>query len=91
MSIFAKPLKFIVPRSCDDGQARCDEAVKRMITERPCADFLDAGYGNGELTLEFAKYIHANNIYGIELMEDYRKQAETKKGGALILTENISS
>ena len=78
MNIFRKILKFIAPRSFRDGQFKCNELAKNLINKKQIERFLDAGCGDGTLTMQFAQKIEPKEIYGVEFIDDYCRQAEQK-------------
>ena len=71
MNIFKKSLKFIAPRSFKDGQFKCNELAKSLIGKKHVERFLDAGCGDGALTMEFAKSINPKEIHGVEFMTGF--------------------
>ena len=73
-----KLLKYIAPKSFNDGLARCNDLGKRLIRGGGVERFLDVGCGEGGLTMEFAKAANAREIFGIEYIPDLCRAAEEK-------------
>ena len=71
-------LKYIAPRAFDDGLHRCNEAGKKLIDVNPVKRFLDLGCGDGSLTMEFAEQTSAEEVYGIEFVDEQRSTAEMR-------------
>ena len=77
-NIIRKLLKIIAPKSFKDGLTRCNNLGKRLIFKKEIKRFLDIGCGDGKLTMEFAKIAKPEEIYGIELVDECRQEAENK-------------
>ncbi|HUT62788.1 MAG TPA: class I SAM-dependent methyltransferase [Anaerolineae bacterium] len=73
-----KLLKYIAPKSFDDGLKHCNELGKKLIIHKNIERLLDVGCGDGKLTVEFADYAGARELYGIEFVDELRKQASQK-------------
>lgn len=74
-----RPLKWYAPRAFDDGLRRCNELGKGLVrTEKAVNRFLDAGCGDGTLTMEFVSAVKPKEIFGIEYVDSLREQAESK-------------
>lgn len=71
-------LKIIAPKSANDGFARCNILGKKLITRKGIDKFLDIGCGDGKLTMEFAGVAKSKEVYGIEFVDEYRQQAESR-------------
>jgi SAM-dependent methyltransferase len=71
-------LKYIAPKSFNDGLARCNALGKKLIRHHGIERFLDVGCGDGQLTLEFAKIASPREIYGIEYVDALCYTAEGK-------------
>jgi len=71
-------LKYIAPRAFEDGLKRCNETGIRLVAKRNARSLLDVGCGDGRLTLEFAEASGATELYGIEYVDELRKQAEER-------------
>ena len=54
------------------------ESILKLLEEDPEAKLLDCGCGDGEFTLEFAKKIGTNNVYGIEIDKEAAEEAKRK-------------
>jgi len=52
---------------------------KNLFLNKNIDRFLDVGCGDGTLTMEFARILNTKEIYGVELVDQFRKQA-TEKG-----------
>lgn len=76
--IISRLLKIIAPKSFKDGLARCNDLGKKILIKKRIERFLDVGCGDGKLTLEFAAVAKAREIYGIEIVDKYRKAAGKK-------------
>lgn len=74
-----KLLKWIAPKSFNDGINRCNSLGKKLIDNRGIERFLDVGCGEGSLTIEFAEIAKPKEIYGIEFVDELREQAESKQ------------
>lgn len=73
-----KFLKYIAPKSFNDGLARCNKLGKKLILSKRIGRFLDVGCGDGKLTLEFAESARASEIYGIEYIDSLCHLAEER-------------
>jgi SAM-dependent methyltransferase len=73
-----KLLKYIAPKSFNDGLKRCNELGKKLIVQKGIDRFLDIGFGDGKLTMEFADVAKPGEIYGIEFIDHLRQQAEDR-------------
>ena len=71
-------LKIIAPKSFNDGLARCNNLGKSLIFKREINKFLDIGCGDGSLSLEFATVAKSKEIYGVEIVDEFRREAESK-------------
>ena len=71
-------LKWIAPKSFNYGLNKCNELGKKLLSNKHVSRMLDVGCADGKLTLEFAKIINANEIYGIEFVDELREIAESK-------------
>ena len=69
-------LKFIAPRAFENGLERCNDMGKGLIARRGIQRMLDVGCGDGILTREFADVAGAEEVYGIEYVDDFREKAE---------------
>lgn len=69
-------LKIIAPKSFNEGHDKCNNFGKRLIFKKNIERFLDVGCGEGKLTMEFAKIAKPKEIYGIEIVDEYCKEAE---------------
>jgi SAM-dependent methyltransferase len=74
----SKLLKYIAPKSFNDGLTRCNELGKRLVHSKKIERFLDVGCGDAKLTLEFADYVRAQEIYGIEYIDSLCDLASAK-------------
>ena len=54
------------------------ESILKLLEEDPEAKLLDCGCGDGEFTLEFAKKIGTNKVYGIEIDKEAAEEAKRK-------------
>ena len=68
-------LKWIVPRSWEDGVARCNELGKELVAGRRVEKMLDVGCGDGAITGEFARAAGAKELYGIEYVDEMLDKA----------------
>ena len=84
-----KLLKYIAPKSFDDGLARCNKLGKKLILPGRIERFLDVGCGDGKLTLEFAESAHAENIYGIEYIDSLCRSAEER--GIRCISQDVNT
>lgn len=73
-----KFLKWLAPKSFNDGLESCNRLGKRLITRVEVDRFLDAGCGDGKLTMQFAEIILPKEVFGIELADELRHVAESK-------------
>jgi len=73
-----KLLKYIAPKSFNDGLARCNARGKRIVGDRPYPRLLDVGCGDGALTMEFARAAGAEEVTGIEYIPALREEAERR-------------
>jgi SAM-dependent methyltransferase len=71
-------LKIIAPASFNDGLTKCNNLGKKLITKRGIDRFLDLGCGEGKLTMEFAEIAKAKEIYGVEFVDEFRQQSESR-------------
>jgi len=71
-------LKIVAPKSFNDGLAKCNSFAKKLIANKRIDKFLDVGCGDGKFTIEFAKIAKAKEVYGIEFVDKYRKEASYK-------------
>jgi ubiquinone/menaquinone biosynthesis C-methylase UbiE len=71
-------LRIIAPKCFNDGLARSNNLGKKLIYNREIERFLDVGCGNGKLTMEFAKIAKPKEIYGIEFVDEFRKEAKSR-------------
>jgi SAM-dependent methyltransferase len=76
--MFRKFLKYIAPKSFKDGLARCNRLGMNLTVKKSQAVFLDAGCGDGALTMEFAGLFNPGEIHGIEFIDSFREAAEKK-------------
>ena len=65
-----KLLKFIALKSFNDGAEKCNQLGKMLIKARKVDNFLDIGCGDGILSLEYAKFLNAKSIYGVEFVDE---------------------
>lgn len=73
-----KLLKFIAPKSFNDGLNRCNSLGKNLAAGPGIERFLDTGCGDGKLTMEFAEAARAKEVHGIEFVDEYRLEAEKR-------------
>ncbi|MCE5250801.1 class I SAM-dependent methyltransferase [bacterium] len=73
-----KLLKYIAPKSFNDGLYRCNTLGKKLAGGRAVERFLDVGCGDGRLTMEFAEIAQAKELYGIEYVDEFRQEAEKR-------------
>ncbi len=73
-----KLLKTIAPKSFNAGLKSCNELGKKLIAHRDVNRFLDVGFGDGKLTMEFAEIAKPREKYGVEFVDHLRLQAEEK-------------
>jgi len=71
-------LKYFAPKAFEDGLERCNELGKKIISRKNVARLLDVGCGDGSLTLEFARASGAKELFGIEYIDELRREAEEK-------------
>ena len=71
-------LKWIAPKSFNDGVSKCNELGMKLISKKDVEAFLDVGCGNGELTMVFAATVRPKTVYGIEYVDEFRADAESK-------------
>lgn len=71
-------VKYISPKSFDDGLARCNALGKQLVAGSSPRRFLDTGCGDGELTMEFARAARALEVHGIEFVDEQREQGAAK-------------
>jgi len=82
-------LRYIAPKSFDDGLNRCNSLGKRLIARQGIERFLDAGCGDGKITMEFAASAGAGEVYGIEFVDEMRSRAE--KRGIRCSSQDLNS
>lgn len=82
-------LKYIAPKAFNSGLDRCNRMGLRLIAHRDYERMLDVGCGDGSLTLEFAKIAGAKELFGIELVDSYRAEAEKK--GIRCISQDLNS
>lgn len=73
-----KLLKYIAPKSFEDGLYRCNELGKKLIGRTGIKRFLDIGCGDGALTLEFAETARPKELFGIEFVDEFRLESEKR-------------
>ncbi|MCX6816795.1 MAG: class I SAM-dependent methyltransferase [Candidatus Beckwithbacteria bacterium] len=71
-------LKFIAPKSFNDGLSKCNNLGKNLIIKNKVNRFLDLGCADGEFTLKFAKVLRPEEIYGVEIVDKYCNEAKRK-------------
>lgn len=74
-----KMLGAISPKAYDDGAKRSNTLALSLVWNLRAEKMLDVGCGDGTVTLEFAKAVKAESIYGIEFIDEHRVKAEEKK------------
>jgi len=84
-----KLLKYIAPKSFNDGLSRCNALGKKLIRRTGIERFLDVGCGNGKLTLEFAEIARPREIYGIEYVDSLCRAAEEK--GIRCISQDVNA
>lgn len=73
-----RSLNNLARKSFNDGLSRCNHLGLRLIDKIQGGVFLDAGCGDGALTLRFADKCQADEIHGIEAVDTIRGLAEKK-------------
>ncbi len=73
-----KLLKYIAPKSFNDGLARCNALGRKLMGDRRYPRMLDVGCGAGALTMEFAGAAHAEEVWGVEYVDTVAAEAERK-------------
>jgi len=71
-------LKWFVPKAWEDGVASCNELGKELIACRQVEKMLDAGCGDGALTIEFARSVGAREVHGIDYVEEALEKATAR-------------
>jgi SAM-dependent methyltransferase len=71
-------LRWLVPKSWEDGVARCNELGKELLSGRPVDSVLDVGCGDGSVTMDFAGAVGAKEVHGIEYVDELRELAGEK-------------
>lgn len=71
-------LKYIAPKSFNDGLAKSNILGKNLVSRSKVDRFLDLGCADGEFTIEFAKSFKPKEIYGIEIVDKYCRQAKKR-------------
>jgi len=72
-------LKYIAPKSFNDGLLKCNNLGKKLINNKKIYRFLDLGCGDGKFTLEFAKALNPKEIYGVEIVDKYCLKAKKRR------------
>jgi SAM-dependent methyltransferase len=70
-----KILKYIAPKSFNDGLDRCNRLGVKLLRGGKIVSMLDAGCGDGSLTMQFANASGAERIAGIEYVDELREKA----------------
>jgi len=73
-----KFLKWIAPKSFNDGMAGCDRLCMEMARPVVGGSFLDAGCGDGLMTARFAGALGADSLFGIEFVDELRQRARER-------------
>ena len=73
-----KIFKTIVSKAFNLGLDECNNLGKKIVVKKEINRFLDIGCGDGKLTMEFAKIIKPKEIHGIEFVDEWRQQAESR-------------
>jgi len=68
-------LKEIGIRSFNYGGDQCTELAKRLLEAGPGGRLLDLGCGGGSITMEFAGLMHADEVRGIEYVDECLDEA----------------
>lgn len=71
-------LKLISPWAFNDGLARANNLGRSMVEPRVVDRFLDAGCGDGSLTMSFARASGARVVHGIDFVDEYGRLATGK-------------
>ena len=71
-------VKGYAPKSYKDGLLKCDNLGMSLFQKRNIERFLDIGCGDGELTIQFANKLKPKEIYGVELVDQFRNKAQGK-------------
>jgi 2-polyprenyl-3-methyl-5-hydroxy-6-metoxy-1,4-benzoquinol methylase len=71
-------IKKVDPTSYNWVLNEATELILDLLEQNPNAKLLDVGCGNGENTRKYATKIGTKNVYGIEVIEEYAKEAQLK-------------
>jgi SAM-dependent methyltransferase len=71
-------LKIIAQKSFNDGLSSCNKLGKILVGQGGMNRLLDVGCGPGNLTIEFAESAMPKELYGIEFVDDFVQQAESR-------------
>jgi len=81
-------LKYIALKSFNDGLSKCNDLGKNLISKKRINRFLDLGCADGEFTIEFIKGLKSKEIYGVEIVDKYCRQA--KKRGIKCVKQDLN-
>jgi len=81
-------LKKIAPVIFNSGLNEVLETMLDMLEPNPQAQLLDLGCGEGSNTLKYASKVGTKNIYGIEIINEYVKVAESNGIGVYAMDLN---
>ena len=70
-----KFLKLYAPMAFNEGLDKCNKLGMSLVIDKRAKKLLDLGCGGGKLTVQFAKTIHAKELYSLEFKDENIEEA----------------